>query len=183
MPPTASTFEVPEPTRIIVSGIDKETGRPDCRRHPDGAPARALQGQGHPVRRRARAPQGRQGRSGTDERFTHPGAAAAALPGSQEGHTAPRSAPVWRCSAATGTSPPRSSTTSQAAPWPPPRRRKQPCVARRSRSRPQPRSASWWPAAPRTPGSQKSSSTGAGSRTTAGSRLWPTSAREEGLKF
>ncbi len=43
-------------------GIDKELVGPDRRRDPCDQEARALQGQRHPVRRRARAPQGWQGR-------------------------------------------------------------------------------------------------------------------------
>ena len=39
-------------------------GRPSCCEHPQVAQARALQGQGHSLRRRVRPPQGRQGRQG-----------------------------------------------------------------------------------------------------------------------
>ena len=48
--PEGITFEVPEPTKISVVG------------RPQGASARALPGQGDPLRRRIRPPQGRKGR-------------------------------------------------------------------------------------------------------------------------
>ena len=60
--PEGITFEVPVPTQIVVNGIDKEVvGQvaADIRTHPQ---ARALQGQGRPLRRRAHPAQGRQGR-------------------------------------------------------------------------------------------------------------------------
>ena len=60
-PPAGISFEVENPTRLAVVGIDKElvgqvgTG-------PRHAKARALQGQGRPLRGRVHPPQGRQGR-------------------------------------------------------------------------------------------------------------------------
>ena len=59
-PRAGITFEVPQPTQIIVKGHRQADGRPDGRRDPQGAPARALQGQGDPLRGRARPPQGRK---------------------------------------------------------------------------------------------------------------------------
>ena len=44
-----------------VQGIDKQSGRRGRRQHPQAAQARAVQGQGCAVRRRAGAPQGRKG--------------------------------------------------------------------------------------------------------------------------
>ena len=58
--PEGITFEVPQPTRITVAWLRQAAGRPGRRQHPEDPQARALQGQGHPVRRRVRPPQGRQ---------------------------------------------------------------------------------------------------------------------------
>ena len=59
----------PAPTRITVRGHRQAARRPGRRRHPQDPQARALQGQGHPLRRRARAAQGRQvGEVGTRNR-------------------------------------------------------------------------------------------------------------------
>ena len=49
--PEGITFEVPSPTRISVKGIDKEAVGQVAGEHPQAAQARALQGQGHPLRR------------------------------------------------------------------------------------------------------------------------------------
>ena len=55
-------FEVENPTRLAVTGIDKElVGHVAARVRAD-AQARALQGQGRPLRGRGHPPQGRQGR-------------------------------------------------------------------------------------------------------------------------
>ena len=59
------TFEVPIPTQIIVKGTDKQVGRPDRRRDSQGAAAGALQGQGHPLPRRAGSEKGREARMST----------------------------------------------------------------------------------------------------------------------
>ena len=47
---------------IVVRGISKQMVGEIAARHPQAAPARALQGQGHPLRGRVRGPQGRQAR-------------------------------------------------------------------------------------------------------------------------
>jgi len=47
--PEGVTFEVPAPTHVVVTGIDKEARRPGRRRHPVAAQARAVQGQGGPL--------------------------------------------------------------------------------------------------------------------------------------
>ena len=41
------TFEVPEPTRIVITGHRQGAGRPGGRQDPPDPPAGALQGQGH----------------------------------------------------------------------------------------------------------------------------------------
>ena len=52
---------------------DRQAGRrPDRRRDPQGAPARAVQGQGHPLRGRARETEGRQGRKAQHDRRSPP---------------------------------------------------------------------------------------------------------------
>ena len=60
--PDGITFEVPAPDPHRGQGHRQGAGRPGGRQHPRDPQARALQGQGRPLRRRARAPQGRQGR-------------------------------------------------------------------------------------------------------------------------
>ncbi len=60
VPRPGITFEVPVPTQIIVKGNEQAACRPDRRGDPQGAPARAVQGQGHPLRRRVRAQKGGQ---------------------------------------------------------------------------------------------------------------------------
>ena len=49
--PEGITFEVPTPTQDRREGRQQGTGRTDRGEHPQGPAARALQGQGHPVRR------------------------------------------------------------------------------------------------------------------------------------
>ncbi len=64
-PPDGISFTVEDRgKRVIVRGIDKEEVGPSGGRTSAGAPAGALQGQGHSVRRRAHPAQGRQGRKG-----------------------------------------------------------------------------------------------------------------------
>ena len=58
--PEGIEFEVPQPTEVIVRGIDKQLVGEIAARHPQAPPAGALQGQGHPLRGRARPPQGRE---------------------------------------------------------------------------------------------------------------------------
>ena len=58
--PEGIEFEVPQPTEVIVRGIDKQLVGEIAARHPQAPPAGALQGQGHPLPRRARRPQGRE---------------------------------------------------------------------------------------------------------------------------
>ena len=60
--PDGIEFEVPSPTEIVVRGISKQAGGRDRRPDPQEAPARALQGQGHPLQGRARGQEGRQAR-------------------------------------------------------------------------------------------------------------------------
>ena len=49
-----------------MKGIDKQLVGQTRRRDPQGPPARAVQGQGHPLRGRARPPQGREARMSAD---------------------------------------------------------------------------------------------------------------------
>ena len=58
--PDGITFEVPSPDPHRRAGHRQGAGRPGGRQHPHDPQARALQGQGRPVPRRARRPQGRQ---------------------------------------------------------------------------------------------------------------------------
>ena len=64
-PRTGITFEVPDADRGRRQGHRQAAGRPDRRRDPQGAPARAVQGQGHPLRGRVRSPEGREARMST----------------------------------------------------------------------------------------------------------------------
>ena len=57
--PEGIEFEVPLPTQIVVRGHRQAGRRRDRREHPQAAPARALQGQGHPLRGRVRGQEGR----------------------------------------------------------------------------------------------------------------------------
>ncbi len=59
--PEGITFVVEAPTRFSVPGHRQAVGRRGRRQHPQAAQARAVQGQGCAVRRRAGAPQGRKG--------------------------------------------------------------------------------------------------------------------------
>ena len=56
--PDGIEFEVPQPTRIVVQRHLQAGRRRDRRPHPQAASARALQGQGHPLRGRVRRPEG-----------------------------------------------------------------------------------------------------------------------------
>ena len=58
--PEGIEFEVPQPTEVVVRGIDKQLVGETAARIRKTPPARALQGQGRPLRRRARRPQGRE---------------------------------------------------------------------------------------------------------------------------
>ena len=57
--PAGITYEVPIADRGRRQGHRQAAGRPDRCRDPQGAPARAVQGQGHPLPGRVRAPEGR----------------------------------------------------------------------------------------------------------------------------
>ena len=85
--------------------------RPGRRQHPQAPQARALQGQGRALRRRARAPQGRQDRRSRHHELQRQAEArrpaSAATSGSARRSGAPPSGPAWPCSAPTATSPPR----------------------------------------------------------------------------
>ena len=61
-PPAGIEFVVDTPTRLAVTGIDKQLVGESRRQDSLGSPAGTVQGQGHPLRRRAGSPQGRQGR-------------------------------------------------------------------------------------------------------------------------
>ena len=85
--------------------------RPGRRQHPQDPQARALQGQGRPLRRRARAAQGRQGGEVDEERsmMQQPTgrAGTAATAGCARRSAAPRRVRASPCSAPTSTSTPR----------------------------------------------------------------------------
>ena len=57
--PAGIDFEVPQPTRVVVRGISKQAVGEIAAHHPQAAPARALQGQGDPLRGRVRGAEGR----------------------------------------------------------------------------------------------------------------------------
>ena len=57
-----------DPNHFTVTGIGQAEGRPVCCRDPCQEAARALQGQGHPLRRRGCQAQRRQGRQGQEIR-------------------------------------------------------------------------------------------------------------------
>ena len=119
--PRASTFEVPAPTRITVRGHRQAARRPGGRRHPQDPQARALQGQGHPLRRTsaccARPASQRSSGRGIECEHAQPQVARnGATAGSARRSAAPRRGRASRCSVRTSTSTPRSSTTSRDAP-------------------------------------------------------------------
>ncbi len=58
--PEGIEFEVPQPTNITVRGISKQQVGQVAADDPQTASARAVQGQGHPIRGRARRPEGWQ---------------------------------------------------------------------------------------------------------------------------
>ena len=123
--PEGISFEVPAPTRIIVQGHRQGEGRPGGCRHPQAPQARALQGQGRPLRRRACHPQGRKGGEVTMATHQHASGrcASAATPGSAQdvaGTTA--AAPPGGVPLEPPHRRPRSSTTPPAARSPRPRR-------------------------------------------------------------
>ena len=64
--PPGITFEVPAADPHHRARLRQAARRPGRRRHPQAPQARALQGQGHPLRRRARAAQSRQVRQVED---------------------------------------------------------------------------------------------------------------------
>ena len=55
--PAGIKVETPTQTEILIKGADRQVRGPDRRRSARHPSARALQGQGHPLRRRARGPQ------------------------------------------------------------------------------------------------------------------------------
>ena len=59
--PDGITFTVENPTQLRRPGHRQAAGRRGRRQHPQAPQARALQGQGRALRRRARPPQGRKG--------------------------------------------------------------------------------------------------------------------------
>ena len=58
--PDGIEFEVPQPTEVVVRGIDKQLVGEIAARIRKTPPAGAVQGQGRPLRGRARRPQGRE---------------------------------------------------------------------------------------------------------------------------
>ncbi len=58
--PAGISFTVEGVNKMTVVGIDKQLVGRDGRQHPQDSQARALQGQGRPLRRRERSPQGRK---------------------------------------------------------------------------------------------------------------------------
>ena len=58
--PAGIKLTAPQPTSIVIEGCEQGSGRPGGRRASQPASARAVQGQGHQVRRRAGPPEGGQ---------------------------------------------------------------------------------------------------------------------------
>ena len=107
--PEGVEFEVPAPDPHHGARLRQAARRPGRRRHPQDPQARALQGQGHPLRRRACAAQGRQvgevaGRGTRQRCRTVRSHGTAATGGSARRSGAPRRARASRCSARTSTS-------------------------------------------------------------------------------
>ncbi len=63
-PPPGIEFETPQPQVVVVRGIDKQAVGEVAAQIRRAASARAVQGQGHPLRGRVRRAQGRQARLG-----------------------------------------------------------------------------------------------------------------------
>ena len=122
--PTASPSRCPPPPASRSKGIDKElVGQVAANirtlRKPEPYKGKGVRYLGEHVVRKA----GKAGEvSRNDHELTAPSRserpASGATAGSARRCGAPPSAPAWPCSAPTGTSPPRSSTTAPAAPWP-----------------------------------------------------------------
>ncbi len=91
-PPAGIAFEVENPTRLAVTGIDKELVGHVAATRPRAAQAGAVQGQGRALRGRGRPSQGRQGRQDRRQEVTIglPGSCSSAL----RGTTGPASSPV-----------------------------------------------------------------------------------------
>ena len=111
--PEGIEFEVPQPTEIVVRGIDKQLVGPGRRGHPQAPPAGALQGQGHPLPRRARAAQGREEGLGDDRPDQQTAPPAPPPPRPRPGHRDGRAARASPFTAPTAASSPSSSTTSR----------------------------------------------------------------------
>ena len=188
--------------RLLAPGHDRGAGRhrvrgaaadPDRRarhpsrssarspRDPQGAPARALQGQGHPLRGRVRR-SGRSASAHDRRRPSPPSALQAAAAASARRCAAPPSARGCRCSARTGASSPSSSTTSPAARWPPSTGPRPTCAASQSMEQAK-RAGELLASARRRPASRPSCSTAAATSTTAASQALAEGAREGGLSF
>ena len=171
------SFEVPIPTQVIVRGIDKQVVGQTAAEIRQGAPAGAVQGQGHPLRGRVRPQKGREARmSQADDAQA---ARAAASEGARQGPRHRRAAPPRRVPLEPRASSPSSSTTTRARPS---RRRRGSTCRRRSRAtRPsrRPRSASGSPTPPRRRVSSPSFSTAAATCTTVASRRSPRARAKE----
>ena len=114
------------------AGHLQAAGRRGRRQHPQAAPARALQGQGHPLRGRVRRPQGRQARMSVatkPQRLRRRRRVRAKVRGTPSGRGSPSSAP-------TAASPPSSSTTTAATRSPPSTGPRPSCARCRAWSRP-----------------------------------------------
>ena len=72
VPPDGISFEVENPTHLAVVRDRQGAGRPGRRPGPSHPQARALQGQGRPLPRRADPPQGRQGRQDRRQEVSQP---------------------------------------------------------------------------------------------------------------
>ena len=169
--PEGIEFEVPQPTRITVRGASKQQVGEIAAHDPQAAQARALQGQGHPLRGRVRRPEGWQARMTVQ---TKPAARLQAPP------PRPRQGPRHRRASADLGVPfqPRHLRTAD-------RRRRRPHAGRRQLDRGRParrssrceqatRPASCWPSAPRRPASTRPCSIAAATSTTGASRRSPT---------
>jgi ribosomal protein L6 len=144
--PEGITFEVPEPTKIAIIGIDKEQVGQVAANIRKIRPPEPYKGKG--IRYAASTFAARQERQVADAR-TQGCPQAAPCPGTQapRGTTARPRLAVYRSNRYIYAQ--VIDDDNGTTPWWPPRRRRNPSAPRRSRSTRRGRSASWWPSGPR----------------------------------